>query len=159
MAHRSIDIAQRILQRSTELSVDRTLTPMQLLKLTYLAHGWMLGIVGRPLTTDNAHAWRYGPVYPSLYQAIRQYRSDPVNAVPGAACVTLDDEESQIIDEVVRVYGPMSGIELSRLTHLPQSPWSRTWEYLGQSSVISNDLIEQYYRDQYRQSQAPAAAA
>ena len=30
-----------------------TLTPIQILKLVYIAHGWMLGLYGRPLIKDE----------------------------------------------------------------------------------------------------------
>ena len=44
---------------------------MQLLKLSYLAHGFKLGITGHPLSNENLEAWRYGPVFPSIYQAFK----------------------------------------------------------------------------------------
>lgn len=158
MAYRSIDIAQKILDLAREHLSDHSLTPMQLLKLTYLAHGWTLGILGRPLTKDSVHAWQYGPVYPSLYQAIREFRSDPVECVPGATDVQLTPDEHDVLTEVVKAYGDFSGIVLSRLTHAPGSPWSVTWEVAGRSAVISNDLIEQYYRDLYRDQPEPQVA-
>ena len=49
----------------------RSLTPLQLIKLTYIAHGWMLTLYGRPLIVDEVEAWKYGPVIPDLYQATR----------------------------------------------------------------------------------------
>ena len=41
-----------------------TLTPMQLLKLVFIAHGWCLGLLGRHLIKDSIEAWQYGPVIP-----------------------------------------------------------------------------------------------
>ena len=93
----------------------RSLTPLQLIKLTYIAHGWMLTLYGRPLIVDAVEAWKYGPVIPDLYQATRLY---------GAAYVTkdlrtwgswaasrLDETERDIIHQVYRAYGHQNGIQ------------------------------------------------
>ena len=56
----------------------KSLTPMQLLKLVYIAHGWSLGLYGLPLVRDEIQAWQYGPVIPNLYNRIRNYRSLPI---------------------------------------------------------------------------------
>ena len=49
----------------------RGLSIMTLLKFVYIAHGWTLALLDRPLITDLAEAWRYGPVVPSVYFGFR----------------------------------------------------------------------------------------
>ena len=51
---------------------DKMLDIIQLVKLVYLAHGWCLGITGKPLLSSQVEAWRYGPVIPEVYYAFRQ---------------------------------------------------------------------------------------
>ncbi|MCC7437458.1 MAG: DUF4065 domain-containing protein [Armatimonadetes bacterium] len=51
------------------------LTPMKLLKLVYIAHGWHLGIMGKPLISDEVQAWKYGPVIPKLYSRALSLRN------------------------------------------------------------------------------------
>jgi uncharacterized phage-associated protein len=131
---------------------------MQLIKLTYLAHGWTLGLLGRPLVSEHAEAWEYGPVFPDLYQVLKGFRSDPVPSVPKSRAIQFDEPERQIVDQVALLYGKLTGIQLSRLTHLPRSPWSLTREFAGRSAPISNDLIEQYYREQAEDARQRAAA-
>ncbi|MBV9510077.1 MAG: DUF4065 domain-containing protein, partial [Caulobacteraceae bacterium] len=75
--HDSRTVANRFLELARERG--QMLTPMQLLKLVYIAHGWMLGLAGRPLIRDEVQAWQYGPVIPPLYNAVRSYRRDPVS--------------------------------------------------------------------------------
>ena len=41
----------------------KSFTPSQLMKLAYIAHGWMLALYQRPLITDRIEAWKYGPVF------------------------------------------------------------------------------------------------
>lgn len=129
-----------------------TLTPMQLLKLVYIAHGWMLGLYGRPLIKDEIQAWQYGPVIPNLYNKIRRYKSNPVTDYIDHGlnddCIDdqLDPAENDIVNQVYQIYGHLSGPYLSRLTHQPGSPWEVTYKPGVFGAVISNDVIEDHYQ-------------
>lgn len=142
----SLAVANRFL----ELAKNKgdTLTPMQLLKLVYIAHGWMLGLYGRPLIKDEVQAWQYGPVIPSLYKAVKSYRSQPVvGPLPTRGSNdALDADEQNIIDQVFDLYGNYSGPALSRITHAAGTPWSMTYEPKTFGIEISNDLIEDHYQ-------------
>ena len=46
---------------------DVQTTPMHIIKLVYLSHGWMLGLHDTPLLWEPVEAWQYGPVVPSVY--------------------------------------------------------------------------------------------
>ena len=63
------------------LRQDVPTTPMHVLKLAYLCHGWMLGVFGRGLIAEPAEAWRYGPVIPTVYHTYKSFRGEPI-AVP-----------------------------------------------------------------------------
>lgn len=143
---KSLAVAQYILDRC-QASADPSVTPMQLLKLVYVAHGHMLGKHGCPLLSEPVQAWQYGPVVRSVYEAVRNYRSDPVQEVKnGRRWVRFDEHEREIMEAVADEYGPIDGITLSAATHRPGTPWSITWNENGKNSVISNDLIENFYR-------------
>ena len=73
----SITVAKRFIDIA-EKDNGNTLTPMQLLKLVYIAHGTMLGKYSMPLINDKVEAWKYGPVIKPLYDAIKTYRNEPV---------------------------------------------------------------------------------
>jgi uncharacterized phage-associated protein len=123
------------------------ITPMQLLKLVYIAHGWMLGLYGRPLISDEVQAWQYGPVIPSLYNATKKFRSQPVAEQLAVRTESqLDESETDVIDQVYGLYGHLTGPALSRITHALDTPWSRTYLPGTFGIVISNDLIEDHYR-------------
>lgn len=124
---------------------DESLTPMQILKLVYIAHGWMLGLYHRPLIRDTVQAWQYGPVIPNLYNAMRQYRSSPVEEVRFPEGEELDKKESDVVSQVFEIYGKLSGPALSRLTHAKDTPWDLVYEQGSFGIVISNDLIEDHY--------------
>jgi len=124
----------------------KALTPMQLLKLVYIAHGWHLGLYGRPLVNEPVEAWKYGPVISSLYHVYKKYGSLPVEDGPMEKPDGFDRDEESTIEQVWKGYGGRTGVSLSSLTHEPGTPWSTTVVQSGIGSVISNDLIEDYYR-------------
>lgn len=142
--HSSIEVANKLLELAK--TDKKTLTPMQLIKLVFLCHGWMLGLYGRHLINDPVEAWRYGPVIPELYKAIKHFRSNPVTHINSEDALAFDDEEIDIINQVYKVYGNWNGIQLSSLTHEKNSPWEKTWN--SGKSIISNDLIENFYHIQ-----------
>ena len=120
---------------------------MQLLKLVYIAHGWMLGLYGRPLIRDEIQAWKYGPVIPDLYAAIRHYRGNPVEDIPVSWTENqqLDELENDLITQVYDKYGHLSGPALSQLTHQKNSPWHAVYDSRGWADTIPNDLIRVHY--------------
>ncbi|MEX5341049.1 MULTISPECIES: Panacea domain-containing protein [Pseudomonas] len=138
-------VAQQILNECRAAG-DPAVTPMQLLKLVYVAHGYMLAKHGVPLISEPVEAWQYGPVVRSVYQAVRDFRSSPVSHVPSAPAVMFDQNEQAVIQEVAKIYGRADGITLSAATHQPGTPWSVTWNNQGKNAVISNDMIEGFYR-------------
>lgn len=140
IANRFLDLARRD---------KRALTIMQVLKLVYIAHGWMLGLYRRPLIADPIEAWRYGPVVPALYEQLRHFGarfitdrlSEPLTATP------IDAEEQQIIVEVFERYGDKTGVQLSSITHTDGSPWATYYRAGLPSLEIPQDIIEDYYVD------------
>ena len=143
--------ARVVANRLLELAADKgtSLTPMQVLKLVYIAHGWSLGLTGRPLIDDTVEAWQYGPVIPTLYSAVKQYGSGAVaGRLPlgfGARADDLSPAENELVRQVFDIYGNMSGLALSRITHAPGTPWSQTYAPGKFGTPISRDLIQDHY--------------
>jgi uncharacterized phage-associated protein len=150
---KSLSVAQYLLDCCHQAG-DVAVTPMQLIKLAYVAHGYMLGRHGRPLLDEPVQAWQYGPVVPSVYRAVKGYQSAPVPAVPGAprdTATAFSPEEQAVMKTVAQMYGKYSGVVLSSATHKAGTPWQRTWELAGKNAPISNDLIESFYAGILRQ--------
>ena len=78
MAHTALQVANRIIELGRSKHPPQYYTPMQLLKLVYIAHGWTLGICATPLITEQVEAWKYGPVIPDLYQHVKKYGSSSI---------------------------------------------------------------------------------
>lgn len=149
--HDSKVVANRFLELARD--ANDTLTPMQLLKLVYIAHGWMLGLHGRPLIRDDVQAWQYGPVIPRLYNAVRTFRHHPVTGRIGHSNEQLSAAENSIIEQTYKMYGKYSGPALSRITHAMGTPWSATYKPGAFGVPISNDLIEDHYQRLAQRSQ------
>ena len=135
------------------------LTPMQLVKLVYIAHGWSLAILDRDLFNDRIEAWKYGPVIPKLYHATKQFGRNPIPAdlINEDSQSEVEPEIIKFLSEVVEKYGNLSGIELSQLTHLPGTPWDEVYEPNVLGKDIPDDLIKQHYSDKLNENRNTAA--
>ena len=113
----------------------------------FFAHGWTLGIHGKPLHYDEWEAWRYGPVLPVIYHNLSYFVADPVtDKIAFADPPSFDADEMAIIDAIHRDYRPVGAIRLSRLTHQKGSPWDQTRKKrLGNNLIIPNEVIQRYY--------------
>ena len=123
---------------------------MQIIKLVYICHGWMLGLYRRSLIEQSVEAWRYGPVISKLYQGLRKYGGSRVTKEIPAKDGNFDEFEDDLIEQVFSKYSSLSGIALSRLTHAVGTPWHTIWHMVGQNSIIPNDLIEEHYAQKAR---------
>jgi uncharacterized phage-associated protein len=137
VANRFLDLAR---QRG------RSITPMQLLKLVYIAHGWTLGLTDRPLIDQRVEAWQYGPVIRELYNSTRQYGGSAITAPIPAFAGALTPAQQGMIDQVYDLYGHLSGVALSNITHMPDTPWANTYKPGSFGDVIDNAVIAAHYR-------------
>lgn len=122
------------------------LTHIEVQKLTYFAHAWMLAIHGSPLTQGTWQAWQYGPVMPEVYRDLRGYQGRPIIApIPTAPIETFTDEERSIIDFVYS-YRSLGPFQLVGIAHSPGGPWDRVRRANGNSSgPISDEMIQEYF--------------
>lgn len=119
------------------------LTPMHVLKLVYISHGWMLGLHQRPLFNENVEAWKYGPVVPCVYHKYKKFRGDVIKSPGKDHENNMEGLKRHIIGEVFDGYVTYTGIQLSELTHQEESPWDTAWK--GGMDIIPNDLIQMHY--------------
>jgi len=124
---------------------------MKLIKLVYIAHGWSLALLKRPLISETVQAWKYGPVIESLYHGFK-HRADseiPKSEAQSLPVVDIDPESVTLLEKVWDKYGGLTGLHLSALTHQPGTPWYQIWEQDGgkdmKGSEIPNVKIEEFY--------------
>jgi uncharacterized phage-associated protein len=149
--HNPISVANYFIQKS--LNDGTELTPMKLVKLVYIAHGWHLALnAGQPLLTDGIQAWKYGPVVPKVYHAFKKYENSRIpclESVSGEVPMIAEPALTAFLDKIHDVYKKFNGLQLSTLTHQPNTPWDIVWnQQNGKSSksvIIPNDIIRAHY--------------
>ena len=138
------------------------LTPLQVIKLAYISHGFTLAILKHGLLSDPIEAWKYGPVVPPMYDALKEHGSDPVSSF--AYCDTkvgpktikerikflegvIPEEERAVLDRVIETHKHLSGTELLKLTHRKGSPWTRHYIKGELGTVIPDGTIKKHYQE------------
>ncbi len=121
-------------------------TPMHVIKLAYLSHGWMLGIHARSLLSEPVEAWRYGPVVPSIHRRCKSFRANAIDTELVDRSSDLDDDQKRIMSDVIEAYREYEAWMLSSITHKRGTPWDKTYRWgLGEGAIIPNKLIRRHY--------------
>ena len=139
------------------------LTPLQVIKLTYIAHGYSLALLDEALIEEAVEAWKYGPVVPSVYHAAKKYGGRKITELLYSGIPTSDekgmesaigfilgrmsDGQKAVLDGVLAVYGKFTGFELTDRTHVQDSPWKRYYKPRSYGQKIPNHIIKSYYKE------------
>lgn len=140
---KSITIASLILTTCQERA-KVSVRPMKLLKLIYIAHGYMLGTHGKPLLDEPVLAWQYGPIVKSVYDQIRGYRNKNITHIPIGEYKPTN-KEIAIVNKVVDEYAKQPAITLSRAITARGTPWHHTWHKAEENTPIPNSTIRLFY--------------
>lgn len=140
----------------------RELTPLKLLKLVYIAYGWVLALTGKKLFDEPIQAWQHGPVVPSLYHEFKHFGKKPIDE--RAALFDMDSWDMTvpsvhpndgvglpILDKVWSAYRRFSGWALRNKTHEPGTPWTQTYDPDVQDKEIPDNLIAPHFRNKIRE--------
>ena len=139
------------------------LRPLKLMKLVYIAHGYMLALLDRP--TDGAklervEAWRYGPVFPSVYYSFKNYGRNPItdmttvidfhrlteDGVFGEITPIIKDEDERAVCRFVwEKYAIYTDSSLVTILHAKDTPWSMYYEE-GANKEIPDGVTKTYYK-------------
>ena len=133
----------------------RSLTQLQLMKMTYIAHGYSLSTFDRPLVSEEVQAWVYGPVFKSLYKMTKKYGRNPVEKVLaspeeeelGLEDLSNDPDAARLIEIIYNNYKKYSGPQLIEMTHRPDTPWNQSAReaIMAPDTAIPNETIKAYY--------------
>ncbi len=149
----SRQIANWFVDRAGQESMP--LTIMKLVKIVYMAHGWCLAILDRPLIDDEVEAWDYGPVIPEVYYTFRVKGEGiaPVSRFPREDWARdIDSDIKRLLEEVWNRYKSKSALELSDLTHAVGGPWGKTYHMGVRHREIPNKLIKAHYQSMLNQA-------
>lgn len=138
----STTIANSIIAR------DPGRTPMAIVKLVYLAHGWSLANK-KPIVSDLPEYWQWGPVHEAVYSLLRRFGNDPVQlpqSVPGSYLSLLVPEEDEwtctFLDELVRIHKDFTAVQLSNYCHSTGTPWAEARARRGFARLLHTPIPE-----------------
>jgi uncharacterized phage-associated protein len=122
------------------------ITHLKLQKLIYYAQAWSLASRGEPLFNEDFQAWAHGPVAPSVFRAFRDYGMNPIPAP--ARVPKLDADTTELLEEVLDVYGEHSAKKLEMLTHR-EKPWREARgdlpEEASSRAIITKEAMRTFY--------------
>lgn len=156
MAYKAEQVANYFIEKARAEGKGEEMTPMKVLKLVYIAHGWYLALMsGKPLINDKIEAWKYGPVIPVIYQRVKRYGAGSIQdylEVPDKQNLsrTISQEDNatvEFLDRIWEVYGRFSGLQLSSMTHDDETPWQEVIDESPHSMnpQISDEVIKSHY--------------
>ena len=154
MTYPIITVANTILEKA--VSEDSPLTHMKLQKMAYCLHGWHLAAADAPACVEPVEAWKYGPVWGTLYHALKHNGHSPIFGFIGPngetsagipdAVPTTEGRFHEILEEVWRKYSPYTAVQLSNMTHQPGTPWAKAREQ--HTPFIDNDEIKRRFQQE-----------
>ena len=142
---KSIQVAYQILWMAHQQ--NKVLTPLQLQKLVFISHGWMLAIFDLELFREPIKAGIHGPIELKVYKKFKKFGCNHIDRSFKNLSHCFDKDELDVLSQVIAIYGDYNGFQLSNITHKTGTPWSTTISMFGSNAIIPNDLIKQYYYD------------
>ena len=139
----------------------KSLDPLKLIKLVYIAYGWVLALTNQRLFDEGIEAWKHGPVIPSIYHEFKHNRYSHIEEKAGEWDMETGDfvtpevppsdaTTRMILEKVWAAYGRFSGWALRNKTHEQGTPWSETYDGTL-NKVIPDDLISPHFHKKIRE--------
>lgn len=127
---------------------SKPITNLEVLKLIYFAHGFMLALHECRLFWQFVIAWPHGPVVIDVYESLKIYGRDPITELidmPGL--LPLEGDSKEAVEMAFRVMGRYSASKMVGISHDSRGPWYYIWHTYGQNHIIPNDMIQEYFED------------
>ena len=119
------------------------------------------------MTYDRIEAWKFGPVYRELWEALKRHGVQPIRqkltkSDKDSFSLSMEpaegnfhEREIEFINKVFDSFGRFEAFQLSALTHKEGTPWHKVYhEQNTWNSRIPDDLIKKYYLDISKKSKA-----
>ena len=120
---------------------------MKLQKLLYYQQGFHLAFFGTPLFDEDLEAWQYGPVVPCVYSRYSIFGRSGI-LPDGAESIILTNDEEDLFDQVLKIYGDYSAGGLMNMSH-NESPWKTT--PVGMGNVIEKSKLIKFFKTRIQQ--------
>ncbi len=149
-------IANFFLEKGREENIP--ISPMKLIKLVYLAYGWMLAATGKRLFPDRIEAWQHGPVIPALYHEFKDWGRRFIDCysrtvdletgeifVPKMSKDSADEYTVKLLEIVWNAYKNFEPWLLREISHEKGAPWDKVYDPRRWGVVLNDDDIREYF--------------
>ena len=134
-----------------------TITNKKLQKLLYYAQAWNLALNEKPLFKEDIEAWVHGPAIREVYVKYKKFGFHPIKEE--VSTKDFKNIDSDLLDEVWRVYGKYDADYLEVLTH-NEEPWQKARQGFEPAdlatTIISHDDMGAYYKKRYESATSTA---
>lgn len=158
MKDSALSIANYFVDKAQQEGVE--LRPLKLLKLVYIAHGFMLALLDYSVLNsrfDVVEAWKFGPVVPSVYHSFKHFKDQPIDKK--SEVFRMDDDGQMhfetpmlkdadartVCDFVWERYKNYSDSRLVTLLHKEGTPWEMFYKK-DRNRIIPDEYTRIYYR-------------
>lgn len=93
--------------------------------------------------------WPYGPVIRIVHIDYSVYGAFAINGIENYEYnedIFLE-EDKKFLDEIIPKLNIYSASQLVEISHSPGSPWYETYLQKGPKSIIDNELIYKYFKE------------
>ncbi len=161
MKYYALSISNEFIDIAQKESVPITL--LRLMKLTYIAHGFMLAILNQDVDgakNDKVEAWKFGPVFPSVYYQFNKYGNNNITEKTTLPIFTTKEDgeydiemfeptlecerKKKICYFVWKRYFNTTTSDLVNILHANGTPWWRVYQE-GRNVVIPDSYTKEYY--------------
>ena len=156
MPYSAASVANKFLELS--FRDNKPVTPMKIQKLLYIAHGYSLVELSKPMLNEVFEAWQFGPVLSTLYHECKNYRSAPISKmlrdidpITGKETSAAPPDDAEVIDIISFVWDQFKDVSatvLSDWTHDKNGPWysvTKGGTEILRHQDVPNDLIKTYF--------------
>lgn len=140
-------LANTVLKRAYE--EEEKVTPMKLQKLMYFICRNYLKKTNKELVEESFLAWDYGPVLRSAYDEFKPFGAKPItrfakNSKNEVYIIneSINNDITEVIDDVWQQYKSKNGIELSEITHQEDGAWHTAYYNRGRGCVIKAEEMK-----------------
>ena len=137
-----------------------SLSVLKLQKLLYYVEAWYVALNNEALFKAEFEAWMHGPACPVIFQRFKHQHNktlysniliEDIDAKAAGAFIEQNRSIDEHIDNVLEVYGGLSGPQLEELTH-NETPWLNARgalkAYQACDHVISKESMRCFYKQQ-----------
>ena len=132
------------------ISSGREITNLLLQKVLYYVKAISEIFEGESIILEPCEAWKFGPVFPSVYEKYREYGKQEIEINLSKEYVNelLSEKEKQVTDYVMNTFGIYNAWFLKDLTHL-EEPWIAARKGLSEDdasrNLMNEEIISRYF--------------